>query len=134
MPPENGPVHVECSIMRNVMASATEEELVGLFESCQKATSVSTSLAEMGHLQPPILVATYNIASNRIVNGMAKQNISSAIDMRFYWFRERIRQNYFHIFWEEGKKNLADYVTKHHKIWHHREMRPRYVKATFKNI
>ena len=26
---ENGPVHVECSIMRNVMASATEAELGG---------------------------------------------------------------------------------------------------------
>ena len=36
MPPENRPVHVECSIMRNVMASATEAELGGLFENCQK--------------------------------------------------------------------------------------------------
>ena len=50
--------------------------------------------------------------------------------MRFYWVRYRIRQYHFHIFWEEGKKNLADYVTEHHPIWYHRAMRPRYIKAT----
>ena len=87
----------------------------------------------MGHLQPPKPVTTYNKASNSIVRGTAKQKISRSIDMRFYWVRDRIRQNHFHIFWEEGKKNLADYVTKHHPIWNHRSMRPRYVKAT-KNI
>ena len=54
--------------------------------------------------------------------------------MRFYWVRDRILQNHFHIFWEEGKKNLADYVTKHRLIWYHVAMRPRYVKATKKDI
>ena len=34
MPPENGPVRVECSIMINIMASATEAELGGLFKDC----------------------------------------------------------------------------------------------------
>ena len=33
MPPENGPMHVECSIMRNVMASFMESELGDLFEN-----------------------------------------------------------------------------------------------------
>ena len=54
--------------------------------------------------------------------------------MRFYCVRDRIRQNHFHIFWEEGKKYLADYVAKHHLIYHHRTMRPRYVEATQKDI
>ena len=73
IPPENGPVHVECNIMRNVMASATEEELGALFENCQKATSTSTALAEMGHQQPPTPVETENTAANSIVNGTAKK-------------------------------------------------------------
>ena len=93
-----------------------------------------TSLADMGYQQPPTPVATYNTAANSIVNGMAKQKISRAINMRFYWVRDIIRQNHFHIFWEEEKKNLVDYVTKHQPIWHHRTMRPRYVKATKKEI
>ena len=45
MPPENGTIHVECSIMVNVMSSATEAELVGLFENCQKVTYTRTALA-----------------------------------------------------------------------------------------
>ena len=49
--------------------------------------------------------------------------------MIFYWVRERIQQNHFHIFWEEVQKNLPDYVTKHHPIWHHRTMRPRYLRV-----
>ena len=36
--------------------------------------------------------------------------------MRFYWVRNIIEQNHFHIFWEEENKNLADYFTKHHMI------------------
>ena len=48
MPPHNGPVHVECRIMRNVMESSTEAELRGLFENCQKTTSMRTALEEMG--------------------------------------------------------------------------------------
>ena len=71
-----------------------------------------TALAEMGYQQPPTLVATDNTAANIIVNGTAKQKISQVIDMIFYWVTERIRQNHFHIFWEEGNKNLSDYITK----------------------
>ena len=73
MPPDNGPVHVECSIMRNVMASDTEAELGGLFENCQKATSTRTALADMGHQQPTPPAATENTAANSIVNGTAKK-------------------------------------------------------------
>ena len=69
MPPENGPVHVECSIMRNVIAPATEVELGLLFENCQKSTSMRTTLAEMGHQKPPTPVETDNTAAKSIVNG-----------------------------------------------------------------
>ena len=113
-PPENGPVHVECIIMRNFMESDDEAELGGLFENDQKATSIWTAIEEMVHPQQPTSVATDNIAKNSIVNGTAKK--SRAIDMRFYWVRDRIRKTHFYVFWEEGGKNLADYLTKHHLI------------------
>ena len=81
------------------MASATEAELRGVFEIYQKSTSMRTALAEMGHLQPPTPVATDNTAANIIVNKMTKQKISRAIDMIFYWVRDRIGQNHSRIFW-----------------------------------
>ena len=76
MPLKNGPVHVECSIMINVMASTTEAELGGAFENCQKATSMRTDLAEMAHQKLPALVATYNTAAKIKANGTKKQKIS----------------------------------------------------------
>ena len=88
-----------------------------------------TALADMGHLQPPTPVEKYNTAASSIVNGTERQKISCAIDMIFYWVRDITQQSYFHILWEEGKKNLADYVTKHHPIWHHISMRPIFFKA-----
>ena len=83
-----------------VMASATEAELGGLFEIFQKANSMRTALADMGHQQPPTLVTTENVAAKSIVNGMAKQKRYRAIYMRFYCVRDIIRKNHFHIFWE----------------------------------
>ena len=119
--------------MRNATESATEAELRCLFEKFRKTTSTRTALADMGHQQPPTPVATDNTEANRIVNGTAKQKTSGAINMRFYWVRDRIQQIHFHILWEEGKKNLVDYVTKHHPIWHHIAIIPRYIKATKKD-
>ena len=100
IPPKDRPVNVECSIMRNGMASDTEVELVGLFENWQKLTYMRTALAEMVHSQPPTPVATYNTAEISIVNKTVKQERSRSIDKRFYWVRERIKQHRFHIFWE----------------------------------
>ena len=58
----------------------------------------------MGYPQPPTPVAMDNTAENSIVNGTAKQKTSRVIDLRYYWVRDRIQQNHFRIFWEEGKK------------------------------
>ena len=73
MPPENGPVHVECSIIINVTTSVTVSELGILFENFQKETSMRMALAEMGHQQPPTPVAMDNKAAKIIVNGTAKK-------------------------------------------------------------
>ena len=66
IPQANGPVHVGCIIMRNIMDSATEAEWGGLFENCQKSTSMQTDLQEMGHPPQPTTVATENSEVNSI--------------------------------------------------------------------
>eukprot|EP00978_Attheya_sp_CCMP212_P023019 scaffold69697_cov62-Attheya_sp.AAC.1 len=53
MPPLNGAIHIECGIMRNVLASAMESEMGELFNNCQKGASLRISLEEMKHPQPP---------------------------------------------------------------------------------
>ena len=72
------------------MASAMESELGVLLENYLKATSMLTSLADMGHQQPPTLVTTDNTAANRIVKEKEKLKRYRSIGMRFYWVRCRI--------------------------------------------
>ena len=64
-----------------------------------------TALAEMSHQQPPTPVGTDNTAGKSRVNRREKQKKSQAIDMIFYWVRDRIPKNHFHIFWKEEKKS-----------------------------
>jgi hypothetical protein len=134
MPPLNGAIHIECGIMHNVLASAMESEMGGLFNNCQKAVPLRISLVEMKHPQPPTPVATDNSAACSIVNDTAKQKRSRAIDMRFYWVRDRVRQGHFHVFWESGKENMADYWTKHHPTYHHTAMRTKILHPTPRDI
>ena len=47
--------------------------------------------------------------------------------MRYYWLRDRETQRQFKIYWQPGIQNDADYWTKHHSVFHHRNMRQRYV-------
>ncbi len=61
-----------------------------------------------------------NSVANGIVNGTMKQKRSKAIDMRFYWLKDRQSQNQFKI--ELGKNKLADYPTKHHSPAHHKRV------------
>jgi hypothetical protein len=123
----NGPILVVCNILKNVMASASEAETAGLFHNCQEACPLRTALEEMGWKQPATPVVTDNAVSSGIANDTVKQRRSRAIDMRFYWIRDRVKQGQFRIHWKPGKRNLADYFTKHHPPGHHQAMRPIYL-------
>ena len=126
-PPINGAVHVLCVVLKNVMASAAEAETGAVFKSCQAAVSLRETLTEMGHPQPATPVHVDNACAVGILNETFRQRRSKSMDMRFYWVRDRIRQNQFRIFWEKGSSNLADYFTKHFPPSHHRKMRSTYL-------
>jgi hypothetical protein len=81
----------------------------------------------MGHSQPPTPMATDNNTASGIVTDTVKQKRSKAIDMRFYWIRDRVRQGQFQIFWSKGKTNCADYFSKHHPASHHQAIRSTYL-------
>jgi Reverse transcriptase (RNA-dependent DNA polymerase) len=129
-PPINGAIHVVSQIMTNVMASAAEAEVGGLFINGQAACPIRTTLEELGHPQPPTIIITDNECALGIANDTVKQRRSKAIDMRFYWIKDRVAQGQFTIYWKRGVDNLADYFTKHHPPAHHQRMRPRYIQQT----
>ena len=50
-PPVNGPLHVQCKILRHVVTSAAKAETAGLFFNCQTAIYLKHMLATLGHPQ-----------------------------------------------------------------------------------
>jgi len=126
-PTINGAVHVLSTILNNVMASATEAEVGALFHSAQDACVLRTTLEFLGHPQPATPIQTDNSCAEGIINDTVKQKRSKAIDMRFYWVRDRVSQGQFKIHWKKGQDNLGDYFTKHHPTSHHIAMRPVYL-------
>jgi hypothetical protein len=123
-PPMNGPITILCKILKNVLSSAAEAELAGLFLNGKQAVPERITLKELGHPQPPTPMITDNSTAMGIANDSVKQKRSKAMDMRFYWIRDRVRQGQFQVFWQPGKQNRADYYTKHHSVKHHVKMRP----------
>jgi hypothetical protein len=126
-PPSNGAISILCRIMREVLSSAAEAELASLFHNGKEACPIRIILEELGHPQPPTPLQTDNSTASGISNDTVKQKWSKAIDMRFYWIRDRVRQKQFYIYWKKGILNKADYFTKHHPPSHHQAIRSSYL-------
>jgi hypothetical protein len=120
---------VLCQILREVVSSAAEAELAALFHNGKTACPLRICLEELGHPQPPTPIVTDNSTASGIANDTVKQKRSKAIDMRFYWIRDRVRQGQFHIYWKKGILNRADYFTKHHPASHHQQIRSSYLHS-----
>ena len=127
--PNNGALHTVSVILKNVMSSATEAELAGLFHNAKDAAPLRVALEEMGRKQPATPIQTDNSCATGITNGTTRQRKSKAMDMRFYWIQDRVRQGHYIVYWRPGSKNLGDYFTKHHPTTHHRLIRPTYLQV-----
>jgi hypothetical protein len=132
-PPLNGPINVVSKVLREVLSSAAEAELAGLFLNGKEAVPERITLEELGHPQPPTPMVTDNSTASGIANDSMKQRRSKAMDMRFYWIRDRVRQGQFHVYWRKGSTNRADYFTKHHPAQYHKQMRPTYLHDPSQN-
>ena len=83
------------TIMRNVMASASEAECGALFNNIKEAVSIRTTLPKMGHPQPPTPVKVDNSTAVGFANKQIKQQKSKSMDMRYYWIQDRVAQKHF---------------------------------------
>jgi len=68
----NGAIHVTCTILKLVAASATEAELGALFLNAQEAKVIRLVLKELGHPQPPTPIHVDNTTTGGIVNNTIK--------------------------------------------------------------
>jgi hypothetical protein len=69
VPPNNGAVLNIAHIIKNVMSSATEAELAGLYIMVHEAEYIRLILKEFGHKQPPTPLQTNNAMADTVING-----------------------------------------------------------------
>ena len=123
----NGPIHIECTLLRHVVTSAAEAETAGLFINCQKIIEIQQMLKALGHDQMATPVKTDNATAASFVTDMIKKKRSKLWDVRYHWLSEQQSLKTFFIYWQEGLKNLADYHTKHHPPSYHQKVREKYI-------
>lgn len=129
MPPNNGAVLTVSQIIKAVMSSAAEAELGALYINAREAVPARRLLKEMGHPQPPTPMQTDNSTALGVVTNNIQPKRTKAMDMRFYWLRDREAREQFRFYWSPGKSNWADYHTKHHCAAHHKQMRPHFLSS-----
>ena len=95
------------------------ELLAALFQNGKEAYAICSILAELGHPQPSTHIATDNSTASGIANDNVWLKRSKAMDMHYYWVRNRVRQGQFLVSWKK--------VTKHHPASHHTLMQPHYL-------
>ena len=102
----NRAVRVLSSIIKHVMASASETEIASLFYGCKEATPLRVTLKEMGHPQPgPTPVTTNDSTAVGLTLDTMIPKASKSMDMRFQWLKCRCAQALFTYLWAKGIKN-----------------------------
>jgi hypothetical protein len=99
-------------VLKHVMSSSAEAEIGAVFINAKEGAVLRTTLEELGHKQPPTPMETDNTTATGYSNGTIKQKRTKAMDMRFYWIKDRVKQGQFNVYWGPGFQNLADYFTK----------------------
>jgi hypothetical protein len=120
----NGPIHVFSTIIPCIVASAGEAEYAALFALGQQAAALRTILHDMGHPQQPTILLCDNTTAIGIAMDTIKQKQTKAIDMRFHWIRDRVRQQQFIITYISTHDNIADYFTKNLPFEIHSKFQP----------
>jgi hypothetical protein len=125
----NGAILIVSKVLKHVMSSAVEAEIGAVFINAKEGAVLRTTLEELGHKQPPTPMETDNTTATGYSNGTIKQKRTKAMDMRFYWIKDRVKQGQFNVYWGPCYQNLADYFTKHHSPAHHKRIRDVYIHA-----
>jgi hypothetical protein len=125
----NGAILIISKVLKHVMYLAAEAEIGAVLINAKEGAVLRTTLDELGHPQPLTPMETDNTTATGYSNGTKKQKRKKAMDMHFYWIKDRVKQGQFSVYWGPGYQNLADYFTKHHSLAHHKRMREIYIHA-----
>ncbi len=127
LPPNNGAIMTNATIIKIVMSSAAEAELGALFLNVKEAVYLQQILTKMSYPQPRTPIQTNNTMAEGVINNKFQPKQTKVMDMCFHWLRNQEAQGQFRIYWHPEKSNLADYFTKHHPPAHHVNVRAEFL-------
>jgi hypothetical protein len=127
IPPNNGAILTNATIIKAVMSSAAKAELGALYLNAKEAVYLQQILDKMSHPQPRTPIQSDNTTAEGVINNKIQPRHTKAMDMRFHWLRDREAQGQFKIYWKPGNTNLADYFMKHHPSAHHVNVRAEFL-------
>lgn len=93
-PTNNGTIHTVAKIIKSVMSSSAEAKLGGLIISAKTAIPIRKTPEELGHKQPSTPIQTDSTACG-VVNNEIQPKTTIAMDMRFYWLKDREAKGQF---------------------------------------
>jgi hypothetical protein len=89
-PLSNGPLLCHTTVLKHVVSSVAEAEFGVIFVNAKEGTVTRTTLSEMGHKQDATDLTTDNTTVDGIINNTVQQKHSKAMEMRFYWVKDRV--------------------------------------------
>ena len=109
--PQNLRIKVPSVILKHIASSAAEAEHGALFVNCKEAMVIGQTLKDINLKQGATPCTTDNSTANSMINDTIKKQRSRAMDMRYMWVQDKVRQGHFVLKWKAGKDNYADYPT-----------------------
>jgi hypothetical protein len=88
----NGAILIISKVLKHVMSSAAEAEIGAVFINSKEGAVLRTTLEELRHKQVLTPMETDNTTATGSSNGTIKQKCTKAMDMRFYWIKDRVKQ------------------------------------------
>ena len=74
------------------------ERVGGLLHNGQTVVPLQITLRELGFTQLPTPIKTDNCVAEGIVTATVRQKRSKAMDMQFYWMKDKVKQKDFFIY------------------------------------
>jgi hypothetical protein len=88
----NGAILIISKVLKHVMSFTAEAEIGAVFINAKEGAVLRTTLEELGHQQSPTPMGTNNTTATGYINDTIKQKRTKAMDMRFYWIKDRVKQ------------------------------------------
>jgi hypothetical protein len=95
----NRPILIISKVLKHAMSLAAEAETGAVFIKAKEGEVLTTTLEELGHRHHPAPMETYNTTATGYSNGTIKQKRTKAMDMHFYWIKDRVKQGQCYVYY-----------------------------------